>query len=156
MKRSVLSAIFVILIILSGAAGYFAGLYTPRTAIHQASVTTTSSTSCVVTGPTEGVIIQVLQDSAEVTPVVGAKIGGEDLGYCNNSLQTMILNSTTTNSTGWARLIDGGFGIYYLNIIAFNNNYTLSVPMQPISVTFVTYNISNGNVTTHYCVFCNT
>ena len=107
MRHSVLLAILAILIILSGAAGYLVGLYAPRIIAHQTSVTTSNSTSCTVLAQTEGVIIQVLRGYTEVTPVVGAQVGGEDLGYCNNSPQSIIFNSTITNSTGWAKLIDG-------------------------------------------------
>jgi hypothetical protein len=120
------------------------------------SVTTTS---CVVSGPTMGVVIHVLANNytgngVSVIPVVGAKVSGQAVGYCNNVLQQSTLQATTTNSSGWASLLDGQFGLYnlqvaYIPTLVFN----LSIVTMPTSVTYVTFNISTGNMTTHFCEF---
>ncbi len=120
------------------------------------SVTTTS---CTVSGPTLGVVIQVLANNymgtgVSVIPVVGAKVTGQAVGYCNDVLQPSTLQPTTTNSSGWASLLDGQFGLYNLEVAyAPTLVFNLSIVTNPLSVTYVTFNISTGNMTTHFCEF---
>jgi len=120
------------------------------------SVTTTS---CAVSGPTMGVVIHVLANNytgngVSVIPVVGAKVSGQAVGYCNNALQQSTLQPTTTNSSGWASLLDGQFGLYNLQVAyALTLVFNLSIVTMPTSVTYVTFNISTGNMTTHFCEF---
>jgi hypothetical protein len=130
----------------------------------QKSNTTTSSpftsvssrTSCISSGPTEGVVLRLVANgNTGIIPVAGAAVSGEDLWYCNDSPQITHFNSTLTNSSGWASLLFGGNGIYYLNVTYPNSNlvFTLSVMTQPSSVTYMIFNASTGNVTTYVCEF---
>ncbi len=134
-----------------------------------------TATSCTVSGPTNGVEIRVLMGTGTVVPVAGAQITGNARGYCNGSPQISALQPVTTNSSGWANLLDGGFGIYDLNITraytetgpilirsnttstegpyTYTDVYHLSLPTSPLATTLVTYNISSGNVTTIFCYY---
>jgi hypothetical protein len=104
--------------------------------------------------PTFGVIVHVLTNAT--SPLVGARVSGHSAGYCNGSQQISQLQPTTTNSSGWASLLDGGTGIYYLDISHsyieqgqnYTDHYSLSIPTAPIAVTCVEFYLS-GNVTTH-------
>lgn len=166
MKHSLVVAIIALLIIFAGAAGYLAGFYTPRTTATNVNSSSSSSrvqtstnttVSCTISGPTEGVVIQVLENSGStVALVAGAQVGGKNMWYCNNQPQITYFNSTATNSTGWASLLYGGGGLYYVSIAANSNNYAynLTIPTQPTSITYAAFNISSGNITTHYCEFC--
>ena len=88
----------------------------------------------------------------EAIPVAGATVTGSDVYYCGNERSQIIFNSSKTNSTGWASLLFGGFGIYYLDIVLNNQlNNTISVQTVLVSTTCVVYNISTGNVTTSTC-----
>jgi hypothetical protein len=106
-----------------------------------------------------GVMIHVLANNytgngVSVIPVVGAKVSGQAVGYCNNVLQPSTLQPTTTNSSGWASLLDGQFGLYNLQVAyAPTLVFNLSIVTNPLSVTYVTFNISTGNMTTHFCEF---
>ena len=63
----------------------------------------------------------------------------------------MALGPVTTNSSGWINLLDGGNGIYYLNVTYSQYLvYSLSIVTQPTSVTCVVSNASTGNLTTHF------
>ena len=159
MNNRILAAVFVIVIIGSAGAGYFVGT---SIVSKPTSQTTVATTSCTILGPTIGVVIRVLQgglfqSSPAPYPVVGARVGGEAAGYCNNALQTMELTPNTTNSSGWAKLLDGGFGVYNLDVSYPAGNlietYHLSISMQPTTVTYVTFNTTTGNVTTHLCEY---
>lgn len=133
--------------------------FTTTSTVLATSPATVTTTSCTVSGPTEGVVIHVLANNytgngVTVIPVVGAKVSGQAIGYCNNVLQPATLQPTTTNSSGWASLLDGQFGLYdlqvaYVPTLVFN----LSIVTMPTSVTYVTFNISTGNMTTHFCEF---
>ncbi|MGH2640005.1 MAG: hypothetical protein ACRDF4_12115 [Rhabdochlamydiaceae bacterium] len=121
---------------------------------------TTDTTSCAISGPTMGVVIRILDGGLVDTayPIVGAIVSGNATGYCNNALQTQVLQPALTNSSGWATLLDGGFGIYNLRVsyIVDNNlteTYYLSISMQPTTVSYVIFNVTTGNVTTHNCEY---
>ena len=124
--------------------------------VNQSSRTTVSTTTCAISGPTIGVMLRVLEDAVHPTPVAGAQITGQSVGYCNDMEQVSMLQPATTNSSGWAGLLDGGFGIYDLSInysyvdygVNFTDHYSLSISTQPTTVTCAVYNITSGNVTT--------
>jgi len=119
---------------------------------------TSSSVNCTLSSSTYGVIILVVQNnfssgSSAVRPVAGAIITGNNAYDCGNERIVNKLSRVVTNSSGSASLLDGGIGLYYLNIYDGGSfNYTISIPTRLVSVTFVTYNITTGNVTS---VFCN-
>lgn len=131
------------------------------------STTSIATTSCTIMGPTIGVVIRVIAynystSPTSTIPVVGAHVSGQSVGYCNDALQTSTLQPTTTNSSGWASLLDGQFGLYNLVIsyspsLTYNFSPTLSFNMsivtQPTTVTYVILNISTGNMTTHFCEY---
>jgi hypothetical protein len=124
--------------------------------INQSNRTTISTTSCMILAPSIGVILRVVEDASHPTPVVGAQITGESVGWCNGAEQISMLQPATTNSSGWASLLDGGFGIYDLSInysyvdygVNVTDHYSLSISTQPTTVTCAVYNITSGNVTT--------
>lgn len=139
----------------------------------------TSPAACTIIGPTEGVEIRVVMsngsDPSHTIPVVGAQVGGEDDGYCNGQRRVMVLMAETTNSSGWASLLDGGFGSYNLSVtypgsgfvvinstsgqgttsvgtiitIFFGGN-GLIIPTQPTAITYVTYDTSTGALSWSY------
>jgi predicted GH43/DUF377 family glycosyl hydrolase len=123
-----------------------------------ATVISYTASSCTVSGPTQGVLLQVLQGvgggNQSFVPVADAEVSGLDLGYCNGSPQVIVFNSTATNGTGWVRLLYGGFGTYYISVRLANIGYSVTVLTQPLSIAYVKFNISNGNTTTRYCEFC--
>ena len=125
---------------------------TVTTTLGKTSETNTTTQSCYLLAPSIGVVIRVITNST--SPVAGARVSGESAGYCNNSLQVAALVPTTTNSSGWASLLDGGFGIYHLNI-SWNHaaNYTLSIPTYADAATYVIFNYVSGNVTTTLCYY---
>jgi hypothetical protein len=166
----VASAIIVAALLVSTSMFVAAGTTTTTETVTTTTTLTTTSivattpvsvttTSCTVSGPTLGVVIQVLANNytgngVSVIPVVGAKVSGEAVGYCNNILQPSTLQPTTTNSSGWASLLDGQFGLYNLEVAyAPTLVFNLSIVTNPSSVTYVTFNISTGNMTTHFCEF---
>ncbi len=166
----VASAIIIAALVLSTSMFAATGTTTTtETLTTTATVTATSivatvpgsvaTTSCTVSGPTLGVVIHVLANNytgngVSVIPVVGAKVSGQAVGYCNDVLQPSTLQPTTTNSTGWASLLDGQFGLYDLEVAyAPTPVFNLSVVTNPLSVTYVTFNISTGNMTTCFCEF---
>jgi hypothetical protein len=126
------------------------------------STSTEATTSCTILAPTDGVVLHVIMNNgsspSHASPVVGAQVSGQDIGYCNGRKQILTISSVTTNSTGWASLLDGGFGGYYLTITLVSGisivTYDLTVPTQPEAVSYATYNISTGNLTTsvHYTI----
>lgn len=170
MRQSILVAVVLIETVILGAAIITAldttGAATTTTTVtdtifvKSGSTTTIRTTSCGISGPTTGVVLQIIaynhtSSGVSTVPWVGTSVSGEAVGYCNDALQTSILPPTTTNSTGWASLLDGGFGLYDLNVtygappITFN----LSIVTDPLSVTVAVFNISTGNMTTHFCEY---
>jgi len=153
MKNRAIATLLVVAIIASAGVGYLVGVNSVTSSTSQNSVPTTS---CAVPGPTIGAVIRVIESGA---PVAGASVSGEADGYCNNALQTQTLQSTLTNSSGWASLMDGGFGVYNLLISyevgnpPLTENYHLSISMQPTAVTYVVFDTATGNVTTHICYY---
>lgn len=124
--------------------------------VNQSSRTTVKTTSCAVSGPTIGVMLRVLEDARNPTPLAGAQITGQSVGWCNDAQQASLLQPTTTNSSGWASLLDGGFGIYDLSInysyldngANITDHYSLSISTQPMTVSCTVFNITSGNMTT--------
>ncbi len=141
MKKRVLIGLAVTLVIIGAGIWYF--------------VLPALNETCNSTGPTMGVVVRVLEGTQPPVPVAGARVSGHSVGYCNGEVQTLGLPQVITNSSGWATLLDGGTGTYYLNVVSGSNDSTsgfdLSVPTQPTSVTYVIFNSSTGNVTTHFC-----
>lgn len=147
MKNQVVAVVLTIAIVLSGGAGYLAGQQ--RQGV-QTSNSTSNTTICTVTGETIGVMLRVLSGGS---PVVGASINGESVGYCNDARQTTPLQSTLTNSTGWANLLDGGFGVYDISINFSRVILHISVPVQPVSATYAILDIASGNIATAFCSY---
>ena len=154
MKNGTIATLLVIAILAGAGVGYFVGATSVTSSTSKTSVTTTS---CTVLGPTNGVVIRVVGGPSYF--IAGATVSGEADGYCNSVLQTQVLQPTETNSSGLASLIEGGFGTYNLNISyvvdnpPVTENYHISVPMQPLTTTYVLFDTSTGNVTTHYCEY---
>ena len=194
MRNSLIAIAVIVIILVSGAAGYTAGIgqvvtktqystttssftqtaisilpTTATSSITQTSTDTLTSTvtsysivtfftnnistsqsiSCISYGPTEGVMLQVVAQN--MGPVPGLVVNGEDVSYCNNQRQVIVIGPTITNSSGWVSLLDGGNAIYYLNV-TFSQYlvYSLSIVTQPTSVTCAVFNASTGNLTTHF------
>ena len=156
MRSGVVASLLVVAIVTSAGLGYLVGA---ASVTGPGSKTSVATTSCTVFGPTIGVVIRVVEGglSGPIAPISGARIGGEAEGYCNDALQTQALQPAATNSSGWASLLDGGFGVYDLNITyeagspPVVESYYFSVSVQPTTVTYVTFNTTTGNVTTFLC-----
>ena len=139
MKNEVIAVLLVIAVIAGGGAGYFVGVNSVTSVTSSIGQTTITTTSCTVSGPTNGVVIRVVEGglNGPTTPIEGARVDGEADGYCNDALQTQTLQSAVTNSSGWASLLDEGFGVYNLNISyevgnpQLTENYHISIPMNP-------------------------
>ena len=161
MRNEVISVLLIAAIIAGAGVGYFVGVNSVTSVTSSKGQTSVTTTSCTVSGPTNGVVIRVVEGGlyGPTIPIVGALVNGEADGYCNDALQTLTLQSAATNSSGWASLLDEGFGVYNLNISyevgnpQLTENYHLSVPMQPLTTTYVVFNTTTGNVTTHYCEY---
>jgi hypothetical protein len=153
MRNGAVVSLLAVALLAGAAAGYLVGTNSVTSATSQSSVATTS---CTVGGPTIGAVVKVMDGGDSVA---GAKISGEADGFCNGALQTQVLQPTVTNSSGWASLLDAGFGTYNL-LISYEvdsppvtENYHLSIPTQPTAVTYVIYNTATGNVTTYLCYY---
>lgn len=109
-----------------------------------------TNVQCTVSGPTIGAVIHVVNGT---TPVPGARVSGQAQGYCNDYLQVSNLPPVTTNSSGWASMLDGDFGYYDLVVSHAGFNYSLSVSTSPIASIYVTFDISSGHVTTYVCYY---
>ena len=155
MRNEAIASLLVIAILAGAGAGYFIGV---NIATNSASSSNVPTTFCTVSGPTDGVVIRIVEGglSGPTVPVVGADVSGEAAGYCNDALQTQALQQEVTNSSGWATLLDGGFGVYNLNISyevgspQVTETYHLSISMQPLTTAYVVYDTTTGNVTTHF------
>jgi hypothetical protein len=148
----------IVLVVASSASGYLAASLVTLHETHTTTIITTSdiTVSCMVSAESIGVALRVLEGNSPqpATPVTDATVSGYDVGYCNNSPQAIIINSTKTNSTGWADLRYGGYGTYYLSVQVSTISYSLAVAVQPVSLAYVTFDISSGNTTTSQCEFC--
>jgi len=88
-------------------------------------------------------------------PQEGARISGRAITYCNGVQQLFPIRPETTNSSGWAVLLDGGLGIYFLTVVFPNSimSVNLSIPTQPTAVTYAVFQSPSGNLTTHFCYY---
>jgi hypothetical protein len=131
-------------------------VFTQSSATTETSTSSNATTSCnIITGPTIGVVIQVVENTPQgVSPIAGAQISGQAVGYCNN---LHALNATASNSSGWASLLDGQFSyqydlaITYVPPLGSTLAFNMSIVTYTEAVTYATFNISTGNVTTHIC-----
>ena len=150
MKRRNLIATLTLVLLVGAGTAYLVDLGTK-------SCVNSQCTSCTITAPTIGVVIRIVENNGSghpTIPVAGVGVSGQSLLYCNEVRETFDLQPTTTNSSGWASLLDGNGGMYYLNInYSSTQTYNLSILTQPTAVTTVTYDISSGNVTTHVCYY---
>ncbi len=152
MRRNIVGIVVILAILVSRSVGFLLGQQRP---VGQPSSSTTAGALCTVAGPTIGVELRVVSGTS---PVAGALVYGEDVGVsiCDSIPQTMSahLQQTRTNATGWANLLDGGFGNYFISINYSSTTYQISVQAEPIAVTYAIVNIASGNVTTSVCYSC--
>jgi len=162
LKQRYYALIVVITIVASLLVGYLIGIgkiTVPYIPSESSSTVSSLSTACTANGQTNGVILRVVQSNYSsrppgIIPVVGAIVTGSDIYFCGVVKHEGTFVSSSTNSSGFVNLLFGGAGVYYLNV-SFQSpaNYTLSIPVAPLATTFVTYNISTGNVTTSICYY---
>jgi hypothetical protein len=157
MRNGLAAALLLVAILAGAGAGYFFG----ASGISGGSKPSTPNqpqTICQITGEAIGVALHVVasnySDSSTV-PVAGAAVTGEGVLYCGGERQVNPFGSVSTNSTGWVDLFHDGGGVYYLNVTYPGSvlSYSLSVPVPPVTATYVTFNISTGNMTTHFCEY---
>ncbi|HEV2137850.1 MAG TPA: hypothetical protein VGR53_03345 [Nitrososphaerales archaeon] len=151
MRGAVFASIITIALVAGAGIGYLVG-------ISQSGKNSTPQTTCTILGETIGVALHVVAtdyQSHSAVPVVGARISGDGVLYCNSAKQVSVFLPNTTNSTGWVDMFQGGGGEYYLNVTYPDSKsvYSLSVPVRPLTVTYATINISSGNVTIHFCQY---
>jgi hypothetical protein len=154
LRNEVVAGVLVLALIVGAGAGYLAGISEGRTATVRTSTANTSPTqaTCTVTAPTYGVKLRVVANNGSWE---GVRVGGEAVGYCNDQKQVTMLGPVTTNSSGWASLREYGLsGITYLDVNDRDWVYNLSIVTQPTATTYVTLDLSSGNVTTHFCYGC--
>lgn len=162
MKKRYYAIAVIVLIIGSLVAGILLGsgrVLVPYLSNRETSTSDSTSTTCVLSSATKGIVIQLVMDNystvpPQLSPVVGAKITGNDLYFCGSQYSQLGLIPASTNSTGWTTMLDGGSGNYYLTITHGSElNYTLTVPTVLLGTTYVVYNLSNGNVSTYTCYY---
>ena len=147
MRNELVGILLAIAIAASGGVGYLWGSSVRGV---QTPVSTSTITSCIVQGETIGVVLRVLSGS---TPVSGAIVYGETVGYCNGARQTRQLQPAATNSSGWAGLLEGGFGVYDIGINYSKITYHVSVPVEPVAATYAVFDTISGNITTYVCSY---
>jgi hypothetical protein len=162
LKKKYSALIIVIVIVGSLVGGYLIGsgrVNVPYLSGGTNSTTSSVSTACTASGQTNGVVLKVVQDNYSsrppgILPVAGANVTVSDVYYCGNVKHEGTFIPSVTNSSGLASLLFGGAGMYYLTIHYHSPaNYTLSVPVAPLATTFVTYNISTGNLSASVCYY---
>jgi hypothetical protein len=162
LKKRYFALIIAIIILGSLVVGYLIGtgkFAVPYLPSGSSSTVNSLSTVCTTNGETNGVILQIVQNNYSsrppgIIPVSGATVNGTDVYYCGNLKHQGTFVSSTTNSSGIASLLFGGGGMYYLNIYYQGpENYSITVPVSPLATTYVTYNISTGNLSTSVCYF---
>jgi len=165
LKNQIFALFMVVLVFASAGAGYLVGsVRSPSsfTSLSSASATVTTSstiTSCTILAPTMGVELRVMvvnsTTSGVSVPQKGARISGQAITYCNSVQQVYPIRPETTNSSGWAVLLDGGLGIYFLTVVFPNSviSVNLSIPTQPTGVTYAVFQSPSGNLTTHFCYY---
>lgn len=155
MRNEVIATLLVVAIIASAGVGYLIGVNrTPVTS--SMSTSTTTQTSCIITGESIGVALRVVRmDYANnsLISVADAAVSGGYVYYCNNGREATPFAATMTNSSGQVDAFYGGGGIYYLNVTDPQTNYVfhLSIPARPVTATYVILDITSGNVTTRFC-----
>jgi hypothetical protein len=162
LRNDIVAVLTVLLVVVGVGVGYFIGAKANQSiAVIPTTLGTKTLTGgkyqCINTGPTIGVVLRVIENNGSSNPTIpvrGARVSGQDIGYCNDAEQAITIKSTTTNSSGWVSLLYGGFGIYYLNVYYDPYlSYNLSVVTQPTAITYAIFNLSTGNLTTHFCYY---
>jgi len=160
LKTGVIAALLVIAIVVSAGVGYLFGLSVSGSQTNKNSTiqTTSTSTTCTISGETMGVWLRVVESTypnGSVVPVSGVNVNGQWVLYCNDQRQTTKFEPSQTNASGWDILSYGGGGFYYVNISYPYSPLTiiLSIQTRPVTATYATFNLSTGNVTTHFCEF---
>lgn len=155
MKNGAIVSLLVVALLAGAGVGYLIGVSrTPVTSSRSTSATT--QTSCIITGESIGVALQVVRmdySNDSLIPVADAAVSGGYVYYCYNEREATPFAPTMTNSSGQVDVFYGGGGIYYLNVTDPQTNYVfhLSIPARPVSATYVTLDITSGNVTTRFC-----
>src|SRR2546422_1161227 len=158
LKNGVVAVVLVIAMTGSAGAGFLVGSNVFGNITVGNPTAKTTKTTCHITGVTLGVRVRIVAidySNNSTVPVSNASVTGQNVVYCNDERQVTTFRPTKTNSSGWVGLSYGGVGIYYVNITYPNSNltYSLSIPARPVTATYVVFNISSGNVTTHFCAF---
>src|SRR3989442_13570243 len=147
MRNELVGILLAIAIAASGGVGYLWGSSVRGGQTH---VSSSTITSCIVQGETIGVVLRVLSGS---TPVSGAIVYGETVGYCHGAPQARKLQPAATKSSGWAGLLEGGFGVYDIGINYSKIIYRVSVPVEPVAATYAVFDTVSGNITTYVCSY---
>ena len=157
MRNAAVAALLVVAILAGAGVGYLIGVNGASTTPSKSPPATTQ-TSCTISGETTGVALQVVRidySTNSLVPVAGAAVSGGYVVYCDNARQATPFTPSMTNSSGQVDVFQGGGGIYYLNVTDPQTNYVfhLSIPARPVTATYVTLDITSGNVTTRFCVY---
>ena len=165
--RVAASVVLIAFLLTAASIGYLLGTSGTRTeTVQTTSVVTHTviietsgiqatqvSTTCVTSGPTNGVVLRVVANNGSWA---GVEVTGESVGFCNNQKQIVTLGPATTNSTGWVSFLEGGLsGIYYLDVNETFWTYRLSIVTRPLATTVAVLDLTSGNVTTRFCYFGN-
>ena len=108
---------------------------------------------CTISATPNGIVMQLVTNSG--APASGVLITGQAVAYCNNQKQVNQLQSSTTNSSRWAVMLDGFAGTYNIKFDYSGQSYSIAVPTQPTATTLAVYSISSWNLTTKFCYYGN-
>jgi len=149
MKSEVIAALLVVAIIAGAGAGYLVGVDVSENQASKGTTTTTSlSTECTVNA--EGQVLLLVLNSTSGKAIPNTPVQAQVTPfYCNSTPpSTISLNTTMTNSTGYAEF-GADLGIYHLTLSTYGN-YFVYASSLPEQTTCVTVSIPSGETTIKY------
>jgi hypothetical protein len=149
MRNGAIAALLVVAILASAGAGYLVGVNVSENQTSKGATTTASnSTSCEVAA--EGQVLLQVLNSTSGKPILNAPIQAQVTPfYCNSSPPTTItLNTTLTNSTGYATF-GADLGEYHFTLNTYGN-YFVYASTLPEQTTCVTLSIPSNMAVIRY------
>jgi hypothetical protein len=119
------------------------------------NTTTSTKVSCTVSGEGGPVYIQLENGSSPLPGVAidvvhrGPIVNGQDCG-------TVSLPALYTNSTGWVEIPGDNLpyaGSFLISFVYSASDYNTTIPVQPVTTTYVYVSLPSGEVTTLNCVY---
>ena len=121
------------------------GVLTNDTALTTIDSGTTSLVGYCNSTQGNGLLVKVLSDAGQ--PVQGAQVAGVMVGLTSGGSCSSTTGTYITNSTG-SVFIPLGIGNYYRVSMSYQGVvYATRAPIEPMSTTYVTFDVPSGNVT---------